>query len=43
MRAKLLATDNVPTGGTAVDFAKAIAAEYESDGKIIRASGIKAE
>lgn len=43
MRAKLLATDNVPTGGTAADFAKAIAAEYESDGKIIRASGIKAE
>jgi tripartite-type tricarboxylate transporter receptor subunit TctC len=43
LRAKLLATDNVPTGGAAADFAKAIAAEYESDGKIIRASGIKAE
>lgn len=43
LRAKLTATDNVPTGGTAADFAKAIAAEYEADGRIIKAAGIKAD
>ncbi|MGJ7492275.1 Bug family tripartite tricarboxylate transporter substrate binding protein [Variovorax sp. ZT4R33] len=43
LRAKLTATDNVPTGGAASDFAKTIAAEYESDGRIIRASSIKAD
>ncbi|KQP14275.1 tripartite tricarboxylate transporter substrate binding protein [Pseudorhodoferax sp. Leaf267] len=43
LRAKLLATDNVPTGGSAADFAKTIAAEYESNGRIIRAAQIKAE
>ena len=36
-------TDNVPTGGTAADFAKAIAAEYEADGRVIKAAGIKAD
>jgi len=43
LRAKLVATDNVPTGGSAADFAKAIAAEYEADGRVIRAAGIKAD
>ncbi|MFZ3117000.1 MAG: tripartite tricarboxylate transporter substrate binding protein, partial [Variovorax sp.] len=43
LRAKLTATDNVPTGGTAADFAKAIAAEYEADGRVIKAAGIKAD
>jgi tripartite-type tricarboxylate transporter receptor subunit TctC len=43
MRAKLLATDNVPTGGTAADFAKVIAAEYESNGRVVKASNIKAD
>lgn len=43
LRAKLIATDNVPTGGTAADFAKAIAAEYEADGRVIKAAGIKAD
>jgi tripartite-type tricarboxylate transporter receptor subunit TctC len=43
LRARLLATDNVPTGGSAADFAKTIAAEHESNGRIIRAAHIKAE
>jgi len=43
LRAKLLATDNVPTGGTAADFAKAIAAEYAANGRIIKAAGIKGD
>jgi tripartite-type tricarboxylate transporter receptor subunit TctC len=43
LRAKLIATDNVPTGGGAADFAKAIAAEYEADGRVIKAAGIKAD
>ncbi|MBB1601836.1 tripartite tricarboxylate transporter substrate binding protein [Variovorax sp. UMC13] len=43
LRAKLVATDNVPTGGAAADFAKAIVAEYESNGRAIKAAGIKAD
>ncbi|MEJ8849725.1 tripartite tricarboxylate transporter substrate binding protein [Variovorax rhizosphaerae] len=43
LRSKLLATDNVPTTRSAGDFAKAIASEYESNGRIIKASNIKAE
>ena len=43
MRAKLLATDNVPTGGSAADFARAIAAEYESNGRVVKAANIKAD
>jgi tripartite-type tricarboxylate transporter receptor subunit TctC len=43
LRAKLLATDKVPTGGTAADFAKAIAAEYAANGRIIKAAGIKGD
>jgi tripartite-type tricarboxylate transporter receptor subunit TctC len=43
LRGKLLAADNVPTTRSAVDFAKAIAAEYESNGRIIKAANIKPE
>ena len=43
LRAKLTSTGNVPTGGSAADFAKAIAAQYESNGRIVRASNIKAD
>ncbi len=43
LRDKLLATDNVPTGGSAAAFAKAIAEEHESNGRIIRAAKISAE
>lgn len=41
LRAKLLATDNVPTGGRADTFADEIASEYESNGRIVKAAGIK--
>ena len=43
LRAKLLATDNVPMGGSASAFAGEIAQEYDSNGRIIRAAGIKAD
>jgi tripartite-type tricarboxylate transporter receptor subunit TctC len=43
LRAKLTATDNVPTGGTAEAFAKEIANEYESNGRIIKSANIKAD
>lgn len=43
VRARLVGTGNVPTGGSASDFADAIAAEYEADGRIIRAAAIKAD
>ncbi|MDM0113402.1 tripartite tricarboxylate transporter substrate binding protein [Variovorax sp. J22R133] len=43
LRARLLATDNVPTGGTPDDFEREIVQEFENNGRIIRASGIKAE
>jgi tripartite-type tricarboxylate transporter receptor subunit TctC len=43
LRAKLMSTDNVPTGGTAQAFADEIADEYESNARIIKAAGIKAD
>ena len=43
VRAKLLAADNVPTGGTAAAFAKQIAEESESNARIVRQANIKAE
>lgn len=43
MRSRLTTTDNVPTGGSPAAFAKEIAAEYENNGRIIRAAGIKAD
>jgi tripartite-type tricarboxylate transporter receptor subunit TctC len=43
LRAKLTATDNVPTGGSSQAFAKEIASEFESNGRIVKAAGIKAD
>jgi len=43
LRARLLASDNVPTGGTRAEFAKQIAAESENNARIINAAGIKGE
>ena len=42
IRSKLEATDNVPTGGTAAEFAHQIAQESENNARIIRAAGIQA-
>jgi len=38
-----VATDNVPTGGKADAFAAEIASEYENNGRIVKAAGIKAD
>lgn len=43
VRARLVAADNVPAGGSAADFAKQIAAESAANARIISAAGIKAE
>jgi tripartite-type tricarboxylate transporter receptor subunit TctC len=43
VRQRLLAADNVPTGGTSSAFAKEIAAESDNNARIIKAVGIKAE
>jgi tripartite-type tricarboxylate transporter receptor subunit TctC len=43
LRQRLLASDNVPTGGTRAEFAKQIAAESENNARIIKAAGIKGE
>ena len=40
---KIDAADNVPTGGSAADFAKFIAGESSSNARIIKAAGIKGE
>ena len=40
---KIDAADNVPTGGSAADFAKFIAGESASNARIIKAAGIKGE
>ena len=42
IRNKLDATDNVPTGGTAAEFARQIALESDNNARIIRSAGIKA-
>jgi tripartite-type tricarboxylate transporter receptor subunit TctC len=42
VRAKLVAADNVPTGGTAAAFAQQIAQETENNARIIREANIKA-
>mgnify|MGYP001627405201 FL=1 len=42
IRSKLEATDNVPTGGTAAEFARQIAQESENNARIVRAAGIQA-
>ncbi|MGV3572984.1 MAG: Bug family tripartite tricarboxylate transporter substrate binding protein [Ramlibacter sp.] len=43
LRNRLLATDNVPTGGTPQAFARQIVAESDANLRIIRAVGIKAD
>jgi tripartite-type tricarboxylate transporter receptor subunit TctC len=43
IRNRLLASDNVPTGGSAAAFARDLAAESESNARIIKAAGIKAD
>ena len=43
VRTRLTGSDNVPTGGSAVDFARRIAAESENNARIVKAAGIKAE
>lgn len=43
IRNKLDATDNVPTGGSAAEFARQIAQESENNARVIRSAGIKAQ
>jgi tripartite-type tricarboxylate transporter receptor subunit TctC len=43
LRKKLLDADNVPTGGSAADFARQIAGESASNARIVKAANIKAE
>jgi tripartite-type tricarboxylate transporter receptor subunit TctC len=43
VRSRMVNSDNVPTGGTAKEFAKEIAAESAANAQVIRAVGIKAE
>lgn len=43
LRARLQATDNVATGGSAAAFARTIAAEYESNASVVKASNLMAD
>jgi tripartite-type tricarboxylate transporter receptor subunit TctC len=43
LRARLLASDNVPTGGSAEDFAGEIATESENNARIIKSARIQAD
>jgi len=43
LRARLTGADNVPTGGSAAEFARQIAQESENNARIVKAAGIKAE
>ena len=43
LRARLTASDNLPTGGSAADFARQIATESEHNARIIKAAAIRAE
>jgi len=43
IRARLTGSDNVPTGGSAAEFGRQIAAESENNARIIKAAGIKAD
>lgn len=43
LRSRLLAADNVPTGGSAADFARQIAQESENNARIVKAAGIRSE
>lgn len=42
VRAKLVGSENVPTGGSAAEFGRQIAAESANNARIIKAAGIKA-
>jgi tripartite-type tricarboxylate transporter receptor subunit TctC len=43
VRKRLVASENQPTGGSASEFARTVAAEAQSTEKIVRAVGIKAD
>lgn len=43
VRNRLLASENVPTGGTPRDFARSVATEADNTAKIVKAVGIKAD
>jgi tripartite-type tricarboxylate transporter receptor subunit TctC len=43
LRARLTASDNLPTGGSAADFARQIATESEHNARIIKTANIRAE
>ncbi len=43
LRSRLTASDNVPTGGSAAEFARLIALESANNARVIRAAGIKVE
>jgi tripartite-type tricarboxylate transporter receptor subunit TctC len=43
VRNRLVASENVPTGGSAREFARQIAAEADSTVRIVKTVGIKAE
>lgn len=43
IRARLTGSDNVPTGGSAAEFARQIAAESQNNLRVIRSAGIKVE
>lgn len=43
VRGRLQASENVPTGGSARDFARLVAAEADSTAQIVKAVGIKAD
>ena len=43
VRRRIEAADNVPTGGSAADFARLIASESASNARVIRQAGIQAE
>ena len=43
VRQKIEATDNLPTGGSAADFAALIASESANNARIIKAAGIQAQ
>jgi tripartite-type tricarboxylate transporter receptor subunit TctC len=43
LRARLVASDNVPTGGAAAEFARQIATESDNNARIIRAASIRSE
>jgi tripartite-type tricarboxylate transporter receptor subunit TctC len=43
IRKRIVAAENVPTGGSARDFARQVSAEADSTARIVKAVGIKAD